>query len=131
MRRGPLTPAIWERKTGTSLRMIRRRYGPSLLVADNVRITKSGRIRPNVTRRKDGTTYSRLAGRSSAPIFLLVPQVRLPKRLDLGRAARAAEAALPGAIVSNWVEGRFSSHAEGLVGPPRRSYPRGGNGSFP
>ena len=107
IRRGPLTPAIWERKTGTSLRMVRRRYGPSLLVADNVRVTKSGRVRSNVTRRKDGTSYSRLAGRSSAPIFLLVPHVQLRKRLDLDRDARAAEAALPGAIVSNWVDGRL------------------------
>ena len=107
IRRGPLTPAIWERKTGTNLRMVRRRHGPSLLVADNVRVTKSGRVRSNVTWRKDGTTYSRLTGRSSAPIFLLVPQVRLRKRLDLDRDARTAESALPGAIVSNWVEGRL------------------------
>ena len=107
IRRGLLTPAIWERKTGTSLRMVRRLYGPSLLVADNVRVTKSGRVRSNVTRRKDGTTYSRLSGRSSAPIFLLLPQVRLRKRLELDRDARAAEAALPGTIVSNWVEGRI------------------------
>ena len=41
-----------------------------------------------------------------APIFLLVPQVKLPTRLDLaGDAARAHEA-VPGLIVANWVDVR-------------------------
>jgi uncharacterized protein DUF6441 len=105
-RRGPLDPGIWERRPGMPLRFIYRRGRPSLLVADNARFTRSGRIRENVTRRKDGTSYSRLARRSIVPIFLLVPQVKLPKRFDLDRDARAAEADLPGLIVANWVEGR-------------------------
>ena len=88
------------------LRFIYRRGGPSLLVADNARFTKSGRVRENVTRRRDGTSYSRLAGRTVVPIFLLVAQVKLPKRLDLVRDARAAEADLPGLIVTNWLEER-------------------------
>jgi len=104
IRRGPLDPGIWERRTGMPLRFVYRRSGPSLLVTDNARFTRSGRIRENVTRRKDGTSYSRLAGRTVVPIFLLVPQVRLSKRLDLGRDARAAAAVLPGLIVANWVE---------------------------
>jgi len=107
IRRGPLTPAIWRQRTGITLRLVRRRAGPHLLVADNVRFSRSGRIRENVTRRKDGTVASRLEGRSSAPIFLLVPQVRLPKRLDLERDARAAEGALPGGIVARWADGRL------------------------
>jgi len=106
IRRGPLDPAIWERRTGMPLRFVYRRSGPSLLVADNARFTRSGRIRENVTRRKDGTSYSRLAGRTVVPIFLLVPQVKLPKRLDLDKDARAAEADLPGLIVANWLEER-------------------------
>jgi len=40
------------------------------------------------------------------PIFLLVPQVRLRKRLDLARDADRAQEALPGMIVAEWVEGR-------------------------
>jgi uncharacterized protein DUF6441 len=88
------------------LRFIYRRGGPSLLVADNARFTRSDRVRENVTRRKVGTSYSRLAGRTIMPIFLLVPQVKLQKRLDLDRNARAAVADLPGLIVANWVEGR-------------------------
>ena len=38
--------------------------------------------------------------------FLLVRQVKLPKRLDLARDAERALAALPGSIVRNWVEDR-------------------------
>jgi hypothetical protein len=35
-------------------------------------------------------------------IFILVPQVRLRKRLDLDRDTAAAAAALPGAILAAW-----------------------------
>ena len=45
--------------------------------------------------------------RFTAPIFLLVPQVKLPKRLDLARDAARAHEAVPGLIVANWVEGRL------------------------
>ena len=43
-------------------------------------------------------------GQVTAPIFLLVRQVKLPKRLDLARDAERAQAAIPGSIVRNWVE---------------------------
>jgi hypothetical protein len=45
-------------------------------------------------------------GVATVPIFLLVPQVKLPKRLDLAREAERAHDAVPGLIVANWVEGR-------------------------
>jgi len=41
------------------------------------------------------------------PIFLLVRQIKLRKRLDLARDAKAAQERIPGAIVAEWVEGRF------------------------
>jgi hypothetical protein len=43
------------------------------------------------------------------PIFLLVPQVKLRKRLDLMRDANAAQAQIPSAIVANWVEDMLRS----------------------
>jgi hypothetical protein len=46
-------------------------------------------------------------GRASVPIFLLVPQVKLPKRLDLDRDARKAQAAVPGLIVDRWLARRM------------------------
>ncbi|WP_420433039.1 DUF6441 family protein [Hyphobacterium sp.] len=73
---------------------VERRYGKlrhvflpgkkySLLVADNVRITKTGRVSSNITRRRDGTSYSRLQGRTTVVMFILVPQVRTRKLLNL------------------------------------------------
>ena len=92
-----ITPGAWERKTGIRLRFVYRRTGPSLLVADSVRLDTRGLAA--VSRAKTGR------GQVSAPIFLLVPQVRLPKRLDLGRDAERAHEAVPGLIVAKWVEG--------------------------
>jgi hypothetical protein len=43
------------------------------------------------------------------PIFLLVPQVKLRKRLDLDRDAKAAQARIPRAIVENWVESKVKA----------------------
>ena len=48
-------------------------------------------------------------GLVTAPIFLLVPQVKLPKRLDLARDAERAHEAVPGLIVTNWVKRLRSS----------------------
>ena len=42
----------------------------------------------------------------TAPMFLLVPQVKLPKRLDLARDAERAADGVPGLIVANWLENR-------------------------
>ena len=73
-----ITPAGWERRTGLRLRFVYRRGGPSLLVAPAA------------------------PGRAAAPVFLLVPQVKLPKRLDLARDAERAHEAMPGLVVANW-----------------------------
>jgi hypothetical protein len=78
-----ITPAAWERKTRLRLRFVPRRSGASLLVAPAV------------------------PGRPTAPIFLLVPQVKLPKRLDLARDADRALDDIPGLIVTNWLEPRL------------------------
>ena len=92
---GRITPGEWERRRGLRLRFVYRRSGPSLLVAE-------GRLNPKgqavVSRSKTGR------GKVTAPIFLLVPQVKLPKRLDLARDAERAHDAVPGLIVANWVD---------------------------
>ena len=91
-----ITPGMWEQKTGLRLRFVYRRRGPSLLVADAVRLNTRGQAA--VSKSKTGR------GQVTAPIFLLVRQVKLPKRLDLARDAERAQAAIPGSIVRNWVE---------------------------
>jgi hypothetical protein len=75
-RGGRITPVEWERRTGLRLGFIYRRSGPSLLVAEG-RLNKGGRA--VASRSKTGR------GLTTVPIFLLVPQVKLPKRLDLDR----------------------------------------------
>ena len=95
---GRITPGEWERRRGLRLRFVYRRRGPSLLVAD-------GRLNSRglgvASRSKTGR------GRASVPIFLLVPQVRLRKRLDLAREAERALNSVPGLIVANWLETRL------------------------
>jgi len=41
------------------------------------------------------------------PMLLLVPQVKLPKRLDLARDAEWTHDDVPGLILANWVEARL------------------------
>jgi hypothetical protein len=94
-----ITPAGWERRTGLRLRFVYRQRGPSLLVADSVRLDTRGLAA--VSRSKTGR------GQVTAPIFLLVPQVKLPKRLDLGRDVERAHEAVPGLVVASWVERRI------------------------
>ena len=91
-----LTPAEWERRRGMRLRFIYRRNGPSLLVAEKARINTRGLA--VASRSKTGRRQV------SAPIFLLVPQVKLRKRLDLARDAERVAGAVPGLIVEKWVE---------------------------
>jgi hypothetical protein len=92
-RGGRITPGEWERRRGLRLRFVYRRSGPSLLVAE-------GRLNARglgvASRAKTGR------GLTTVPIFLLVPQVKLRKSLDLARDAKAAQAQIPGAIVAHW-----------------------------
>ena len=97
-RGGRITPGEWERRKGLRLRFIYRRRGPSLLVAEGRLNGKGSAV---ASKSKTGR------GVVTAPIFLLVPQVKLPKRLDLARDADRALDSVPGLIVAHWVEGRF------------------------
>ena len=96
-RGGRISPGEWERRRGLRLRFVYRRSGPSLLVAE-------GRLNARglgvASRSKTGR------GLTTVPIFLLVPQVKLRKRLDLDRAAKAAQDGIPGAIVTHWMSQR-------------------------
>ena len=94
-RGGRITPGEWERRTGLRLRFVYRRRGPSLLVAEG-RLNSKGRA--VASKSKTGR------GMATVPIFLLVPQVRLRKRLDLARDAERAAGDVPGLIVAKWVK---------------------------
>ena len=46
-------------------------------------------------------------GRGTVPIFLLMPQVKLAKRLSLARDAGRVQARIPELIVVNWISDRI------------------------
>jgi hypothetical protein len=98
-----VTPLGWERRTGMRLRFVYRRGKPSLLVADDARLTRATGLATSIRRprRRDGI----LTGAATVPVFLLVPQVKLPKKLDIAGLAGEAAVRLPGAILSRWGKG--------------------------
>lgn len=98
IRGGRITPGEWERRTGLRLRLIYRRRGPSLLVAEGRLNTKGRAV---ASRSKTGR------GLTTVPIFLLVPQVKLRKRLDLARDAQRAVDGVPGRVVAKWAEAKL------------------------
>jgi hypothetical protein len=81
------------------LRFVPRQSGPSLLVVDGLRASfsrKSGDLRG--FRRATDRARARGDGLTTVVMFLLVPQVKLRKRLDVARAAERWSAQLPALI---------------------------------
>lgn len=93
------TPGEWERRRGIKLRFVYRPRGGSLLVADKARMNTKGIAA--LSRSKTGRNQV------TVPIFILVPQVRLNKRLRLMEAADAAISSVPRLIVAHWIEDRL------------------------
>lgn len=97
-----ITPGGWERRTGRLLRMIYRKGENSLLVDD-------GGVTPGNTMKWRGgrgggryKTIQPIKRKKIIPIFVLVPQVRLQKKMDLDRDTRRWGNLLPALIVQNW-----------------------------
>lgn len=81
------------------LRFVFRSNGPSLLVVDGLRASFSRQTGALRGFRKAGDRARRSGrGLASVVMFVLVPQVRLRKRLDVARAARKWAAQLPALI---------------------------------
>lgn len=88
------------------LRFVSRGRGrPALLVVDNVRVGRTGRVGALTSQRKNTGRFTRTTGRSTVAMFVLVPQVRLRKRLDADRAARFWTGRLGELIVRNLPRG--------------------------
>jgi hypothetical protein len=92
-RGGRITPLEFERRTGQRLRFVYRSGRSALLVAEG---RQSARGRYGVSRSKTGR------GLATVPIFVLVPQVTIRKRLGLLMAAMKRGESIPAAIVENW-----------------------------
>lgn len=89
-----ITPGGWERRTGRRLVFVYRKGRHPLLVDQGV--IPGGRAPAFGERKKRGRKNL------SIPIFVLVPQVKLPKKLSLLAAADAAQASLGSLILSEW-----------------------------
>jgi hypothetical protein len=98
------------RRTGLRLWFIYRRRRPSQLVAEG-RLNSKGRA--VASKSKTGR------GVATVPIFLLVPQVKLRKRLDLARDAERAVHGVPGR--SRWRGKKGRHQNRGLLPVPKHS----------
>ena len=81
------------------LRFVPRRSGPSLLVVDGLRASFSRKTgAPARLPTGDRPGPAERPGSTTVVMFLLVPQVKLPKRLDVTRAAEHWSSQLPALI---------------------------------
>ena len=97
-----ITPANFPEGRFGPLRFVYRRGRPSLLVVDSVRVSnKTGRV----GRQAKGGAFTKAgrikSGITTVVMFIMVPQVRLKKRLDVAREAKHWERQLPGLIEGN------------------------------
>jgi Family of unknown function (DUF6441) len=94
-----ISPSTFPEHRFGPLRFVPRSNGPSFLVADGLRASfsrKTGELR-GFRRAKDRARRSG-QGLTTVVMFLLVPQVKLRKRLDVARAAERWSAQLPALI---------------------------------
>lgn len=96
-----LTPGEWEKRTGRQLRFVYRRGRTALLVDEGKKAPGNVFVRRR-TRRGTMLMEPRTFKNRMVPIFSLVPQVKLRKRLDIFGAATQATNGLASAIVANW-----------------------------
>ncbi|HKK23052.1 MAG TPA: DUF6441 family protein [Pseudohaliea sp.] len=101
--RGPLRPGELERRLGLRLRFIYRRGRVGLLVADNATLSTRGRLRTLNRQSRGGGQFTALtagnrrtgvSGRATVVLYVLVPFVRLPRRLLTERVIRQSLDAL-------------------------------------
>lgn len=92
-----ITPGLWEAKTGRRLRFVYRPGRPALLVDD-------GTVAKRAPRAAFGERQREYRGfkNKTVPIFILVPQVKMPKLLNLMSAGQQAISSLPERIVAAW-----------------------------
>jgi hypothetical protein len=94
-----ISPSTFPEHRFGPLRFVPRSSGPSLLVVDGLRASfsrKSGE--PRGFRRATDRARRGGQGLTTVVMFLLVPQVKLSKRLDVVRAAERWSAQLPALI---------------------------------
>ena len=95
-----LTPATFPTGRHGPLRMVRRSGRLALLVVDGVRVSaKTGRVGRQAKGGGRNKSGSFKQGIATVAMFVLVPQVKLKKRLNVARAAESWSRRLPGLIL--------------------------------
>jgi hypothetical protein len=91
-----ISPSTFPEHRFGPLRFVPRQSGPSFLVADGLRASfsrKTGELRG--FRRATDRARRSGQGLTTVGMFLLVPQVKVPKRLDVARTAERWSGQLP------------------------------------
>lgn len=95
-----VTPGGFERRTGLKLRFVFKSSRVALLVVDAARYDSRGRAAQLRARGRHSRLY-RDGGRTIV-VFILVPQAKLKKRLDIESAVRRAEVRMPALLTKHW-----------------------------
>ena len=90
-----ISPSNWPTTKLGPLRWVGRKSGPDLLVADEVRLGKTGRV-SKARRTKTGRMGR---GATTTVMFILVRQITLKKRLDINSAESRISRLLPQMIL--------------------------------
>jgi len=98
-----LTPGEFERLVGVRLRFVYRRTGPSMLVVDQARATPSGGFRLATKRQRVLWNTRQRGNMATVPVFWLVPQVTLRKRVDVVSELRRGIAETPDQVAREMV----------------------------
>jgi hypothetical protein len=96
-----INPSNFPQNSLGRLRFVYRLGKPSLLVVDGLRVStgkRGGFRKASASALKSGNGVTVVA------MFLLVPQTRLKKRLDIDSAEAQWDARLPGNIMQSWPE---------------------------
>ena len=93
-RNGRITPGEWERRRGRRLQFIQRKRGGALLV-------DTGQVIRGPSNFGRGSV-ARGFRNKSVPIFVLVPRVRLQKRLGLHTAADRLARSMGARLIAGW-----------------------------
>lgn len=94
-----ISPATFPEASLGPLRFVYRRGAPSLLVVDSLR-ARTGRR--GGFRRASASALRTGRGLATVVMFILVPQVKMPRRLDVAAAARRWQGRLPALMVRHW-----------------------------
>lgn len=96
-RGGRITPGEWESRTGRRLRFVYR-AGRSALLVDDGTVKRGARVMTKAGHHRAATGFRN----RTVPVFALVPQVKLQKRLDLFNKADSVAGQAASGIVAQW-----------------------------